>query len=107
MERLHQVVAQTAFVKPVLCVFGFFVVKPYANPRHQHSFAAKQMHQLVHRQVRCFEVFAVRPNAHCRALFAFIRVLLADFEFFDHIATGEHQMGDLAFAVGSDFHAFG
>ena len=40
-------------------------------------------------------------------MFAFIRVLLADFEFFDHIATGEHQMGDLAFAVGGDFHAFG
>ena len=88
-------------------VFGFFVVKPHAHARHQHSFAAQQMHQLIHRQVGCLEVFAVGPNAHGCALFAVARVLLADFEFLDHIAASKYQMGDLAFAVGSDFHAFG
>ena len=41
VERLHQVVAQAAFVEPVLGVFGFFVVEPHANPRHQYSLAAE------------------------------------------------------------------
>ena len=39
-------------------------------------------------------------------MFAVVDVLFADFEFFHHIATGEYQMGDLAFTVGSHFHAF-
>ena len=107
VEGLHQVVAQASFVEPVLGVFGFLVVEPNANARHQHRFAAQQVHQLVHRQVGGFEVFAIGPNAHGCALFTIIRVLLADFEFFNHVAASKYQMGDLAFAVGGDFHAFG
>ena len=44
VERLHQIVAQAAFVEPVLGVFGFFVVEPNANARHQYRFASKQVH---------------------------------------------------------------
>ena len=40
IERLHQIVAQAAFVEPVLGVFGFFVDERHAHAGHEHGFAA-------------------------------------------------------------------
>ena len=106
-EGLHQVIAQATFVKPALCVFGFFIHQGHAHTGHQHRFAAQQMHQFIHRQGRRFKIFRIRPHTHGGALLAVVCALLAFGEFFNHIATGKHQGGHLAFAVGSGFHALG
>ena len=41
VQRLHQVVVQTAFVNPGLNLFGFFIGQRDRNPWHQHRFAAQ------------------------------------------------------------------
>ena len=48
-QSLHQIITQTAFVLPVLGVFGFLVDECDGHARHQHRFAAQQMRQLGHR----------------------------------------------------------
>ncbi len=104
-QRLHQVVAQAAFVLPGLRIAGFFVDERDRHARHQHGFAAQQVGQLAHRERAGFKVAGIGPGAHAGALAAVALGLGAQAQGLDHIATGKHQAGDLAFAVAGHFHA--
>ena len=86
-ERLRQVVAQAAFVKPGLGFFGFFVDEGDADAGHQHSLAAQQVRQVGHGQGRGFKVFGVGPGAHRGAGLPVALAGGADFQGFNDVAT--------------------
>ena len=99
IQRLAQVIEQATLVLPGLAVAGLFVDQGDADAGHQHRLAAQQVHQLVLRQRRGFEVLGIGPDPHGRAVLAVAAGLGPLGERLDHIAAREHQAGHLALAV--------
>ena len=106
LQGLHQIVGQTAFVKPALAVLGLFIQQRHAHAGHQNGLAAQQMHQLGHGQSGRFKVLGVRPDAHRGARFAVALARLADLQRLGHVATLEHDTGHRTLAVAGGLQAF-
>ncbi|MEN9467405.1 MAG: hypothetical protein RL081_1406 [Pseudomonadota bacterium] len=106
MERLHQVIAQTRLVEPVLSFLGFFLDQRHADARHEHRLAAQQVDQLTHGQGGRFKVFGVRPDAHRGAGFAVTLACLADLQRFGDVTALKHNARHRTFTVTGGFQPF-
>ncbi len=90
-QRFGQVAAQALVVAPGLH-FALGVRERDRHARQQHGFRAQQALQVVHRDGRRIEVFAVRPGRDARAVLLAAALEWRGGEGFDHVAGGEHQL---------------
>ena len=108
VERLQQVVAQTALESPRLGLFGFFGDQRHRHAGHQHRLAAQQVDQLCHWQRQGLKVLAIGPDPYRGAGFAVtVFTLLAHLQGLYHISAREYQAGHLALAVSGGFQPRG